>query len=226
MSLSIWSVFLAGILSFLSPCVLPLVPPYLCYMSGLSVEDLQQSRKQNMLKILTQAMAFVLGFTTIFVILGASATSLGTLLNSYRHLFVVASGIIIILMGINFLGLLRINLFSREFRFYSNITKASLWSAYFMGLAFAFGWTPCIGPVLGSVLSLASQKQTLWQGASLLCIYSAGLGLPFLLAALFSKVFMAFLIKFTKHLGYVEKLIGILLIIVGVLFITGKMQSL
>lgn len=225
MNLSISSVFVAGLLSFLSPCVLPLVPPYLCYMSGLSVDELKQGGTKRF-KILPSAIAFVLGFTTIFVVLGASATSLGVLLNSYRNVFVVISGVIIIAMGLNFLGLLRFGIFSREYRFYSNVSQASIWSAYLMGLAFAFGWTPCIGPILGSVLSLASQKQTVTQGASLLFVYSAGLGVPFIFAALFSRGFIVFLNKFRMRLGYVEKIIGILLIIVGVLFIIGKMQLL
>jgi len=229
--LSIWGVLGAGILSFLSPCVLPLVPPYLCYMSGVSVDDLRRSddnhQKSAMrLSLVIAAIAFVLGFATVFITLGASATTLGRFLNYYRSWFAIIAGIIIIIMGLNFLGLFRISLLSREARFQARSAPATPLGAYVMGLAFAFGWTPCIGPILGPIVGLAGSKQTVFEGAELLAVYSIGLGVPFLFAAIFSSAFMRFLAKFRVHLGKVEKIIGILLVIAGLLFLTGQMQTL
>lgn len=226
-NISFLSVFLSGILSFLSPCVLPLIPPYLCYMSGVSIQNLKEGYTGNKtlyLRLILGSLSFILGFTTIFVILGATASELGILLNKYRHLLMILSGIVIILMGLNFLGIFRISFFSRELRFQSKTTGRNFLESYLMGMAFAFGWTPCIGPILGAVLSIASQKQNLLDGAFLLMLYSIGLGIPFFLAAIFSRWFMIFLNKFKVHLGYVEKIIGILLILSGILFLTGQIE--
>ncbi|MGO4831641.1 cytochrome c biogenesis CcdA family protein [Rhizobiaceae sp. 2RAB30] len=220
----------AGALSFLSPCVLPLVPPYLCYMAGVSVDDFREqkalSRSAHAKKALTAAsIAFVLGFSTVFVALGAGASTIGRLLRVWQEPLAMAAGILIILMGLNFLGLIRIPLLSREARFQAKGKPASMVAAYFMGLAFAFGWTPCIGPVLGPILTLAGGRETVGEGALLLAAYSLGLGIPFLIAALFSGAFMRFLGRFRVHLGRVEKVIGGLLVIAGVLFVTGGMTQ-
>lgn len=218
---------LAGGLSFLSPCVLPLVPPYLCYMAGVSVEDFRRPEGgvSARIPLLTAALAFVLGFSTVFVALGAGASSVGALLRAWQHELAIVAGIIIIVMGLNFLGVLRIPLLSREARFQAGGSPASLGAAYLMGLAFAFGWTPCIGPVLGPILALAGGRETVGEGALMLAVYSAGLGIPFVVAALFSDAFMRFLQRFRIHLGRVEKVIGGLLVLAGVLFLTGGMQS-
>lgn len=220
----------AGALSFLSPCVLPLVPPYLCYMAGVSVEDFRAegasatvSRARGAL--LAASAFFVLGFSTVFVALGAGASTIGQLLRIWQEPLAMAAGVLIILMGLNFLGVLRIPLLSREARFQSEGKPASKLAAYLMGLAFAFGWTPCIGPVLGPILTLAGGRETVGEGALLLAVYSLGLGIPFLIAALFSGAFMRFLQKFKVHLGKVEKAIGALLVVAGVLFLTGGVQS-
>jgi len=220
----------AGALSFLSPCVLPLVPPYLCYMAGVSVEDFRgegvpTGNSTTRRALLGASSAFVLGFTTVFVALGAGATTIGQFLRAWQEPLAIAAGILIILMGLNFLGVLRIPLLSREARFQSNAKPATVAGAYLMGLAFAFGWTPCIGPVLGPILTLAGGKGTVAEGALLLAVYSLGLGIPFLIAALFSGAFMRFLSRFRVHLGRVEKVMGGLLVIAGVLFLTGGMQA-
>ena len=220
----------AGALSFLSPCVLPLVPPYLCYMAGVTVDDFRESseeaaRRGARIALVTASIAFVLGFTTVFVALGAGATTIGQLLRARQEELAVAAGIVIILMGLNFLGVIRIPLLSREARFQAEGKPASAVAAYIMGLAFAFGWTPCIGPVLGPILTLAGGRETVGEGALLLAAYSLGLGIPFLIAALFSGAFMRFLGKFRVHLGRVEKAIGALLVVAGVFFLTGGVQA-
>jgi cytochrome c-type biogenesis protein len=216
----------AGALSFLSPCVLPLVPPYLCFMAGVSVEDFRGDAKAAAASparraLVLSALAFVLGFTTVFVALGAGASTIGQTLRQWQEPLGIAAGIVIIVMGLNFLGVLRIPLLSREARFQAGGKPASLAAAYVMGLAFAFGWTPCIGPVLGPILTLAGGRGTVGEGALLLAVYSLGLGIPFLIAALFSGAFMRFLARFRVHLGRVEKMIGALLVVAGVLFMTG-----
>jgi len=224
----------AGAISFLSPCVLPLVPPYLCYMAGVSVDQFRGEQGQGgaavaaapvRLPLLFASLAFVAGFTTVFVALGAGASTIGALLRAYQQWLAVAAGILIILMGLNFLGVFRIALFSREARFQTRGAPANPFAAYLMGLAFAFGWTPCIGPVLGPILTLAGARDSVGEGALLLAVYSAGLGIPFLLAALFSGAFMRFMQSFRTHLGTVEKVIGGLLVLAGILFLTGGMQS-
>jgi cytochrome c-type biogenesis protein len=225
----------AGAISFLSPCVLPLVPPYLCYMAGVSVDQFRGEPGESggaavaaapvRLPLLIAAFAFVAGFSTVFVALGAGASTIGGLLRAYQQELAIVAGIVIILMGLNFLGVFRIALFSREARFQTRGAPANPFAAYLMGLAFAFGWTPCIGPVLGPILTLAGARDSVGEGAALLAVYSAGLGIPFLLAALFSGAFMRFMQSFRTHLGTVEKVIGGLLVLAGVLFLTGGMQS-
>ncbi|MBX3532273.1 MAG: cytochrome c biogenesis protein CcdA [Rhizobiaceae bacterium] len=220
----------AGAISFLSPCVLPLVPPYLCYMAGVSVDDFRaetpaERNPAARWALFAASLAFVLGFSTVFVALGAGASSIGALLRAWQQELAIVAGIVIIVMGLNFLGLLRIPLLSREARFQSRGRPASAAAAYVMGLAFAFGWTPCIGPVLGPILTLAGGSATVGEGAFLLAAYSLGLGIPFLIAALFSGAFMRFLQRFRMHLGRVEKVIGALLVVAGVLFVTGGMQT-
>ncbi|GAA4661767.1 cytochrome c biogenesis CcdA family protein [Bartonella pachyuromydis] len=223
-------VFLAGALSFLSPCVLPLVPPYLCYMAGIGIDDFRSEKYNGKVfirwRLLSSVIAFVLGFTTVFIALGASASIIGKFIGYYRDWLTLAAGIVIIIFGLNFLGFFKIALLFREARFQTRGTPAGPLGAYVIGLAFAFGWTPCIGPILGPVITLAGTKETVGEGALLLGIYALGLGVPFVLAALFSRSFMRFLGSFRIHLGKVEKIIGISLIVSGILFLTGSMQDL
>ncbi|GHC61794.1 cytochrome c biogenesis CcdA family protein [Limoniibacter endophyticus] len=218
----------AGALSFLSPCVLPLVPPYLCYMAGVSIDEFRSDEKRlvsaKRSALLFASIMFVLGFTTVFVALGAGASSIGRLLRAWQDTLALVAGFVIIAMGLNFLGLLKIPFLYREARIQSHANPAKPFAAYLMGLAFAFGWTPCIGPVLGPILTLAGGRATVGEGALLLGVYSLGLGIPFILAALFSSAFMRFLSRFRAHIGSVEKVIGILLVLAGIFFITGGIQ--
>ena len=226
---SIWTAVLAGALSFLSPCVLPLVPPYLCYMAGVSVDQFRGGDGATVgntrRAVLSTALFFTLGFATVFVALGAGASSIGLLLRQYIDLLSRIGGIIIIVMGLHFLGVLRIGLLAREARFHGGGKPATLSGAYIMGLAFAFGWTPCIGPVLGTILGVAAARETVGDGAMLLAIYSLGLAVPFWIAAGFSGAFMRFLMRFRRHLGLVEKLMGALLVLAGLAFLFGFISS-
>jgi cytochrome c-type biogenesis protein len=228
--ISFLSALLAGALSFLSPCVLPLVPPYLCYMAGVSVEDFRAGRDGRgdgggRWAVLGPAVLFTLGFATVFVALGAGASTIGGLLRQHIDILAKIGGIIIIIMGLNFLGVFRIGLLAREARFQGAGKPATLTGAYVMGLAFAFGWTPCIGPVLGAILGVAAARDTVSEGALLLAIYSLGLAVPFWIAAGFSGAFMRFLGRFRRHLGMVEKVMGVFLILTGLAFIFGYISD-
>lgn len=227
--ISFLSALIAGALSFLSPCVLPLVPPYLCYMAGVSIEqfrgdgDSVQAADSAATRraVLLSAFFFTLGFATVFVALGAGASTIGVILRQYIDVLAKIGGLIIIVMGLNFLGVFRIGILAREARFQAGGKPATLSGAYVMGLAFAFGWTPCIGPVLGAILGVAASRETVGDGAFLLAIYSLGLAVPFWIAAGFSGAFMRFLTRFRRHLGVVEKIMGALLVLTGLAFIFG-----
>lgn len=228
--ITFWTILFAGTLSFISPCVLPLVPPYMTYLAGVSIEELTAADAKAGIKakILTNAFAFVMGFTVVFVALGAGASTIGAMVRQYQDVLAMVAGIVIILMGLHFLGLLRIGLLYREARFQTGVgssRSASLGGSFLMGLAFAFGWTPCIGPVLGAVLSVAGSRDSVGEGAMMLAVYSLGLGIPFMLAALFAESFMQFLQRFKRHLGTVEKIMGGLLVLTGIMFLTGWMQD-
>lgn len=219
---------IAGLLSFLSPCVLPLVPPYLCFLGGTTVEQLttrEQLDRATHRRIVMSSLMFVLGFTTVFVALGATATWLGQLVSAHLNYLAYIGGAIIIVLGLHFLGLFKIPLLYRDVRFSGPAKPAGLVSAYLIGLAFAFGWTPCVGPVLGAILAVAAGEDTVWSGVSLLFVYSLGLGIPFVAAAFGARAFMAFLSRFKNHLGKVEKLMGGALVVTGILFITGSMSA-
>jgi cytochrome c-type biogenesis protein len=220
-------VALAGLVSFLSPCVLPLVPPYLGYLSGTTIEQMtDQGRVEDHVwrRVVAASVFFVLGFTTVFVALGAGASVLGQWVQEHKGQLSVAAGIVIIGFGLHFLGLLRVPVLYREARFHTRVEGASLAGAFVMGLAFAFGWTPCIGPVLATVLTLAASEGSLGAGVRLLLVYSLGLGIPFVLAAAAIGPFIAFLQRFRKHLGRVEKVMGLLLVATGVLMLTGSLN--
>ncbi|MGO4436780.1 cytochrome c biogenesis CcdA family protein [Rhizobium sp. RAF56] len=229
--ISLLSALLAGALSFLSPCVLPLVPPYLCYMAGISVEQFRgggataAARADVRGGVLLSALFFTLGFATVFVALGAGASSIGLLLRQHLDFLAKVGGLIIIVMGLNFLGVLRIGFLSREARFQGGGKPATLTGAYVMGLAFAFGWTPCIGPVLGAILAVAAARDTVGAGAGLLAVYSLGLAVPFWIAAGFSGAFMNFLVRFRRHLGVVEKAMGAFLVLTGLAFMFGFVST-
>jgi cytochrome c-type biogenesis protein len=219
---SIPAALIAGLISFLSPCVLPLVPPYLVYLSGLSLERLADKEPEPAVRRETVfgAALFVLGFSTVFVALGASASVIGGVLRFYSDVLARIAGIAIIIMGLHFLGVFRLGFLLQERRV--TVPKpVGLWGAYVMGLAFAFGWTPCIGPILAAILAVAASEATVAKGAGLLAVYSLGLGIPFLLAAFAVEPFAAFLVRFRAHLDKVEKVMGALLILTGIGFLTG-----
>jgi cytochrome c-type biogenesis protein len=217
----------AGFISFLSPCVLPLVPAYLVYLTGATIEyvandeEIAASRRAVMLS----ALLFVLGFSTVFVALGASASLIGGFIRAWSAQLSIVAGIVIIVMGLHFLGLTRIGFLMREGRL--PIPKpVGLWGAYLMGLAFAFGWTPCIGPILATILSVAAAEATVAKGAGLLAIYSAGLGIPFLLAALLIERSSSLLARIKPHLATIERAMGVLMVLAGIGFLTGTVSTL
>jgi cytochrome c-type biogenesis protein len=218
---SFLAAFLGGLISFLSPCVLPLVPPYLSFLAGTTLDELRDGddwgvRRRAMLT----ALLFVAGFTTVFVVLGATASALGQIVRQYLDVLGTLAGIMIIVMGLHFLGVFRIGLLYREARVQVG-RSMGVWGAYVMGLAFAFGWTPCIGPILAAVLAVAGSETSVWKGATLLAVYSAGLGIPFLLAAFAMKPFVALLGRMRSRFSHVEKTMGALLVLTGVAFLTG-----
>jgi cytochrome c-type biogenesis protein len=223
---SIPAALFAGVLSFLSPCVLPLVPPYLCYLAGTSIEDFAEGGERTARRdIMLAAVLFVAGFSTVFVLLGATASVVGQVIRQHLDLLAMLAGAAIIVMGLHFLGVFRIAFLHREARL--SIEKpVGVWGAYLMGLAFAFGWTPCIGPILAAILAVAGSEDTVAKGAVLLAVYSAGLGIPFLLAALALEPFTAFMRRFRKRLGLVEKTMGALLVVTGIAFLTGSITQL
>ena len=219
---SLFAALFAGVISFLSPCVLPLVPPYLVYLAGTSLERLADAERVPAVKrdTIVAALLFVAGFSTVFVALGAGASIIGALLRAYSDVLATIAGIAIIVMGLHFLGFTRIDLLMREKRA-EMARPVGLWGAYAMGLAFAFGWTPCIGPILAAILAVAASEATIAKGAGLLAIYSLGLGIPFVIAALAVEPFAAFLVRFRAHLATVERVMGGLLVLTGVAFLTG-----
>ncbi len=223
---SIVAAFAAGLLSFLSPCVLPLVPPYLVYLAGTSLERLADREPEPRVKRDTvfAALLFVAGFSTVFVSLGASASLIGGLIRAWSGPLATIAGIAIIVMGLHFLGLFKIATLMREKRA-TVAPPVGLWGAYVMGLAFAFGWTPCIGPILAAILAVAASEQTVAKGAGLLAVYSLGLGVPFVIAAFAIEPFAAFLSRFKRHMLRVEQAMGALLVLTGIAFLTGTISS-
>jgi cytochrome c-type biogenesis protein len=219
---SILAALFAGVISFLSPCVLPLVPPYLVYLAGTSLERIAEVGPAPRVRRATvlAALLFVAGFSTVFVALGAGASVVGSVMRYYSNELAMVAGVFIIIMGLHFLGVTPIGLLNRQARV--DVQKpVGLWGAYVMGLAFALGWTPCIGPILAAILAVAASEATVTKGAGLLAVYSLGLGIPFLIAALAVEPFAAFLTRFRAHLAHMEKVMGGLLVLTGVAFLAG-----
>ncbi|MGL4728325.1 MAG: cytochrome c biogenesis CcdA family protein [Bosea sp. (in: a-proteobacteria)] len=227
--ISLAGAFLAGLLSFFSPCVLPLVPPYLCYIGGVSYADLARqsepagSSRAIDWRIGRLALVFTLGFATVFVALGATVSTLGMAITSHYRTLSMIAGALIFAMGLHMAGFIRIPLLYREARFQAATTPASAVGAYLMGLAFAFGWTPCVGPVLASILIVAGAEASAIRGASLLAAYALGIGIPFIIAGLFAPGFIGLLARIKGGMGLVERIMGAGLMLTGLLFMTGAM---
>ncbi len=216
----------AGLLSFASPCVLPLIPAYISFLGGASLDQLTaEAGIDNALarRVFISAIAFVLGFSTVFIIFGATATALSGLVAQNAILLGRIAGVVIVIFGLHYMGAFRIGFINFEKRFHLENKPAGLIGSFILGLAFAFGWTPCVGPILASVLMVAASGDSALYGTSLLTVYAAGLGIPFLIAAFAVKPFMTFMRKFRHHMGKIEITIGVLLIATGVAIFTGDL---
>lgn len=222
---SLVSALAAGILSFLSPCVLPLVPAYLSFLAGTSIADLKTNAAGVRGRVLRSAVAFVLGFSLVFILLGATATTLGRWLSGSAFWLERAAGAAIAILGLHLTGLFRIPFLMREQRLHPNFAGAGLGQAFGVGAAFAFGWTPCVGPILAGILALAGTQETLAQGIVLLGAYSAGLGLPFIAAALAINPFLAWMKRWQRFFRWVEIGSGLLLLAVGAVMLAGRMAQ-
>jgi cytochrome c-type biogenesis protein len=218
---------LAGLLSFLSPCILPMVPFYLSYMAGLSVRELRDGGEiapGAQARLVRQSLLFALGITTIFVLLGMGATALGRVFVQWREVLSWVAGGVLILFGLHFLGVLRIGLFYREVRVQTQSKPTTLVGAYVMGLAFGFGWTPCVGPALAAILMVASGMGEIWRGGALLLVYGLAMTLPFVIAALFAGPFLGWIARHRAMMGHVEKVMGVMLIVFGLLIATNSVN--
>jgi len=223
-----WGSFGAGLLSFASPCVLPLIPAYLCFLGGASLDELTAEGgidKQVQRQVFISALAFVLGFATVFVALGATATTISAMIADNLGILSKIAGVVIVVFGMHYMGLFKIGFLNFEKRFHLENKPAGLVGSYIIGLAFAFGWTPCVGPILATILMVAASGDDVMYGTSLLAVYAAGIGLPFLLAAFAVKPFMTFLGKFRRHMRTVEIAIGTLLVVTGVAIFTGSLSE-
>ena len=212
--------FGAGLISFLSPCVLPLIPGYISYISGSSLNELIEKKKVNLIPIIL----FTLGFSLVFIIFGAASTFLGQVLLQNSYELRIVAGLLIVILSLHILGIINIKFLNYEKRIQTN-TNTNFYSPILIGMAFAFGWTPCIGPILGSVLSVAAASDTVSTGVILLMFYSAGLGIPFLLAAYGIGGFLRFLSKIKNYIRAIEIFTGVLLILFGFLILTNRIQE-
>jgi cytochrome c-type biogenesis protein len=217
--------FAGGLLSFVSPCVLPLVPPYLCFLGGVTVDQLERPGAAATRRVFFGALAFVLGFAVVFVAMGLGASAIGQAIARWFDVLSIVAGAVIIVMGLHLLGVFRIGLLFREARFHVGGASASLAGAFVVGLAFAFGWSPCVGPILAPILTLAGAKETVGEGGALLGAYALGMGLPFLAAAGAAPWFLRLMKRARPWLRHVERVLGALLIATGILFVTGSFRA-
>ncbi len=219
---------LAGLVAFFTPCILPMVPFYLSYMAGISMAELQGAGRiapGAQRRLVVSAVMFALGVTTIFVLLGLGATALGQEFRAWMPVLKYVAAGLILLFGFHFLGLLRIPILMREVRFQSRRDPSTVVGAYLMGLAFGFGWTACVGPVLATILMMASMQDTLWRGASLLLVFGLGMTAPFVVAAFFARPFLNWLQRHRSKMGIVEKVMGVMLVIFAILIATDTMND-
>ena len=226
-NVTLFAAFLAGVLSFISPCVLPLIPGYLSFVSGVTLEDMRGTGATiapagARRRAVIMSLAFVLGFSIVFVSLGASATAIGTLLMEHLSLLGKIAGIVIILFGLHMMGVLRIGWLYNEKRMQTSAKPAGFFGAMLVGIAFAFGWTPCIGPILAAILAVAATQESVMEGVKLLAVYSAGLGVPFIATSVAINKFFAASAKIRRHYHAIEVVSGVLLVAVGLLIFTNR----
>ena len=214
--------FLAGLVSFLSPCVLPLVPGYVSLISGVGVEQLKTQESQLLRKVMLNSVAFILGFSVVFITLGAVATEVSQMLSRYRSTLAQIAGVVIILFGLHLTGVFKIKALYTDARLHSVKGGSTAWGAFVIGFAFAFGWTPCVGPVLTVILTFAAAQDSITKGIMLLAIYSMGLAVPFLLTALGVERFLKFYSRLRAHMHAIEVASGVLLIALGILLVLGR----
>lgn len=214
----------AGILSFLSPCVLPVVPPYLAYMGGVSVSEMEEAQRARR-RVFVSAVFFVLGLSTVFLLLGMAFSAMGRMLLQWQDAMLIGAGLLIMVLGAHFIGVFRIGFLDREMRVDAGDRGGSAFGAYLLGLAFAFGWTPCLGPILGAILSLAASEADVSRGATLLAVYALGLGIPFLLVAVFFPRLKGLMGWMKRHMDRIERTSGLLLWTVGLMMITGQFAA-
>ena len=222
-NVSLLTAFVAGLLSFLSPCVLPLIPGYISFISGASLQELSSTTdiKKVRKKVLLNSIAFVIGFSVVFILLGASATAISKLMLKYLRPVSIIAGSVIIIIGLHTMGIFKIAALYSEKRFQTNTKPVNVFGSFVIGLAFAFGWTPCIGPILAGILAIAAAQHTVWKGIQLLIVYSLGLGIPFMITAYSITLFFKLFDKIKKYLNIIEWIAGLLLVVIGILMITG-----
>ncbi|MBF0310807.1 MAG: cytochrome c biogenesis protein CcdA [Magnetococcales bacterium] len=229
---TLFAALTAGLLSFVSPCVLPLVPAYISFMTGITVENLRAGgaetpdRWRQGVRAGLVSLAFVLGFSLVFIALGASAFFLGRLLMGWMGILSKVGGALVVLFGLHYMGVFRIGFLNLEARFNLERKPPGLWGAFLVGVAFSFGWTPCVGPILATILTVAGAQETLSQGVMLLVIYSAGLGIPFLVAGVGINLFFAFYVRMRRWMHTVERVSGGLMVLVGLLIFFGNLGQL
>ena len=222
-NINLITAFGAGLLSFISPCVLPIVPGYLSFISGVSIEEMQKQTSSAVRRVFINSLFFVLGFSVVFIALGAGATFVSQFLYNYMHIISKFAGVFLVLLGIHFLGLYKIKFLNYEKRFHTSSKKVGVIGSFLVGFAFAFGWTPCIGPILAGILAIAASEETVTRGIVLLSFYSAGLAIPFLLTAVAFNSFLSVSGKIKKHFRIVEIIGGVLLILIGILIFSGSL---
>lgn len=215
---------LAGLFSFLSPCVLPVVPPYLAYMGGVSVSEMENAKHARR-RVLLSAVFFVLGLSTVFLLLGLAFSTMGRMMLQVQDWFIVIAGAVVMILGAHFVGVFRIGFLDREMRIDAGDKGGSAFGAYILGLAFAFGWTPCLGPILGAILSLAASEGSVSRGTVLLAFYALGLGIPFLLVAAFFPRLKGLMGWMKRHMNRIERTSGLLLWTVGLMMLTGQFAA-
>ncbi len=225
-NISYFGAFIAGLLSFLSPCVLPLIPSFITYITGLSFADLQAEHPTHKVREQTiiHTLLFIAGFTVVFVLLGASATFVGGFLQEHMNMIRRVGGILIVVFGIHVSGLVPIHLLLGEKRVTLHRKPAGFLGSFLVGLAFAAGWTPCIGPILASILMVAATEETVYKGIALLLVYSLGLAIPFFLASLAMHQFMVFFNRFKKHIRIMEVITGVFLVVVGIMIFSNSLS--